>query len=211
MTGGGDANAKVQVLLYVPRVPPDVGVPALEKEARLELLKRTTASDGVKAEQQVMIAWKKFIDSSPSYVRDMLPFDEPSDKFWQDRLYNVLNAVARSAGVGRLVGSDFIPLPNFQPDDIRFSNTCFIAVVVNLRNLIPDIVRFLDLQNSTWKEVVRAVRGGMFNCKYHYNARHCGQHDAAESLGDILFEAVRLYGYGFYVKRTAYILSLIHI
>jgi len=195
--GGGDANAKVQVLLYVPRVPPDVGVPALEKRARLELLKRTTASDGVKAEQQVMIAWKKFIDSSSPYVRDMLPFDEPSYKFWQNHLYNALNVVARSAGDGRLVGNDFIPLPNFQPDDIRFWNTCFIAVVVNLRNLVPDIARVLDLQNSTWKEVIRVVRG-MCKCKYHYNAEHCGQHDAAELLGDILFEAA---GYGFLLSK----------
>ena len=40
--GGGDANAKAQVLLYVPRVSPDVGGPASEKRARLELLKRTS-------------------------------------------------------------------------------------------------------------------------------------------------------------------------
>ena len=127
----------------------------------------------------------------------MLSLDEPSDMFWQTHLYNALNDVARSAGEGRLVGNEFIPLPNFQPNDSRFRNTCFIAVVVNLRNLIPDIARVLDLQNSTWKEVITVVRG-MCKCKYHYNAEHCGQHDAAELLGDILFEAA---GYVFLLKE----------
>ena len=130
-------------------------------------------------------------------MRDTLPFDEPTDKFWQDHLYNALSVVADSAGVGRLVGNDLISLPNFQSGDIRFSNTCFIAVVVNLRNLIPDIARVLDLQNSTWKEVITVVRG-MCKSKYSYNEEHCGQHDAAELLGDILFEAA---GYVFCQKN----------
>ena len=121
-------------------------------------------------------------------MRDTLPFDEPTDKFWQDHLYNALSVVADSAGVGRLVGNGFISLPNFQSGDIRFSNTCSIAVVVNLRNLIPDIARFLDLQNSTWKEAIKVVRA-MWNSKYSYREDHGGQHDAAELLGDILYEA----------------------
>ena len=58
----------------------------------------------------------------------------------------------------RLVGDEIIPLANFQPNDTRFQNACFIAAVVNLRNLIPEIARVLELQNLTWKEAIKVVR-----------------------------------------------------
>ena len=58
----------------------------------------------------------------------------------------------------RLVGSEFIPLPNFQPDHSDYRNTCFIAVVVNLRSLLPAINDVLHLNERSWKETITAVR-----------------------------------------------------
>ena len=49
------------------------------------------------------------------------------------------------AGDVRVSGAHFIPLANFQPGDRGYRNTCFIAVVVNLRALIPAINEVLRL------------------------------------------------------------------
>ena len=88
----------------------------------------------------------------------------------------------------RLVGSEFIPLPNFQPDHSDSRNTCFIAVVVNLRSLLPAINDVLHLNQRSWKETITEVRARWVQ-KYEYTLEFQGQHDAAELLGDILWEA----------------------
>ena len=100
-----------------------------------------------------------------------------------------------------LVGNEFIPLPNFLPNDVRFRNTCFIAAVLNLRTLLPDIARVLELHNLTWEEAIKTIRAKWEN-KYSYTEEHGGQHDAAELLADILYEAE---DYRFLVKRKTYI------
>ena len=105
-----------------------------------------------------------------------------------------------------LIGERFIPLKNFQPGSTNYQNTCFIAVVVNLRALIPQIGRVLQLQNQTWKETIDLVRR-KWNAKYSYNPIHRGQHDAAELLGDILWDAQ---DYRFDVKRMTVALNCQH-
>ena len=88
----------------------------------------------------------------------------------------------------RLVGSEFIPLPNFQPEQSDYRNTCFIAVVVNLRSLLPAINDVLHLNERSWKETITAVRV-KWRQKYAFTLEFQGQDDAAELLGDILWEA----------------------
>ena len=83
--------------------------------------------------------------------------------------------------------SNFIPLRNFQPGNDSYRNTCFIAVVVNLRGLIPAIDQVLALRRRTWKETVLAVRG-KWDKKYGYTEEFGGQDDPAELLADILWD-----------------------
>ena len=82
----------------------------------------------------------------------------------------------------------FLPLPNFQPGDVDFMNTCFIAVIVNLRYLIPAVFTVLGLSSLSWKQVIKMVRRTKWDGKYGYDNQYRGQHDAAELLGDILWE-----------------------
>ena len=88
----------------------------------------------------------------------------------------------------RLVGLEFIPLPNFQPGHSGDQNTCFIGVVINLRGLIPAVNEVLQLSVRSWKETIRAVRA-KWGQKYAHTLEFHGQDDAAELLGDILWEA----------------------
>ena len=82
----------------------------------------------------------------------------------------------------------FFPLPNFQAGDVDFMNTCFIAVIVNLRYLIPAVFSVLGLKSLSWMQVIKLVRGNKWHGKYGYDTQFHGQHDAADLLGDILFE-----------------------
>ena len=89
-----------------------------------------------------------------------------------------------------LGGTEFVALPNFQPGSLDYRNTCFIAAVVNLRTVLPQIATVLALDSSSWKEVIHHARQ-LFNGKYEYSAVHNGQHDAAEFLGDVLHQNCR--------------------
>ena len=82
----------------------------------------------------------------------------------------------------------FFPLPNFQAGDVDFMNTCFIAVIVNLRYLIPAVFSVLGLKSLSWMQVIKLVRGSKWHGKYGFDTHSRGQHDAAELLGDILWE-----------------------
>ena len=98
----------------------------------------------------------------------------------------------------RLVGWEFITLPNFQPDHSDDRNTCVIAVVVNLRSLLPAINDVLHLSERSWKETIRAVRT-KWGQKYSHTLGLQGQDDAAELLGNILWEAA---AYRWSCKKT---------
>ena len=89
-----------------------------------------------------------------------------------------------------LGGIEFVALPNFQQGSLDYRNTCFIAAVVNLRSVLPQIATVLGLDNSSWKEVIHHARQ-LFNGEYGYSAVHNGQHDAAEFLGDVLHQNCR--------------------
>ena len=104
------------------------------------------------------------------------------------------------------IGARFISLPNGQAGSDNYRNTCFIAVVVNLRALIPQIGRVLQLQTHTWKETIDLVRS-KWNARYSYNEDHHGQHDAGDLLGDILTDAQ---DYGFEEERTTFSLNCRH-
>ena len=107
---------------------------------------------------------------------------------------------------GRLVGWEFIPLPNFQPGHSDYRNTCIIAVVTNLRGLIPAVNEVLQLSVRTWKETIRAVRA-KWGQKYAHNLDFHGQDDARELLGDILWEVPASW---LSCKRTTTILQCQH-
>ena len=87
----------------------------------------------------------------------------------------------------RLVGLDFIPLPNFQSGYSDYEITCFIVVVINLRGLIPAVHEVLQLSEHSWKETTRAVRG-KWRQKYAHTLEFRGYDDAAELLGGILLD-----------------------
>ena len=83
---------------------------------------------------------------------------------------------------------EFIPLANFQEGDASYRNTCFIAVVMNLRGLIPAIDEVLSLNTLSWKETITVVRAKWRN-KYAHTLAFDGQDDAAELLGDLMWDA----------------------
>ena len=82
---------------------------------------------------------------------------------------------------------NFIPLWNFQHGNDSYNNTCFIAVVINLRGLVPAVTQRLALHNLTWKQTILKIREE-WNQKYAYTQQHRGQDDAAELLGDLMWE-----------------------
>ena len=89
---------------------------------------------------------------------------------------------------GRLRGLDFVPLANLQQGSPSYRNMCFIATVVNLRGLIPAIDEVLRLSALTWKDTITVLRAKWGN-KYAHTDEFDGQDDAAELLGDILWDA----------------------
>ena len=93
-----------------------------------------------------------------------------------------------AAKAGSLQDPEFVPLANFQQGSLSYRNTCFIAVVINLRGLIPAIDEVLGLSALTWKETIAIVRAKWGN-KYAYTDEFNGQDDAAELLGDLLWDA----------------------
>ena len=82
---------------------------------------------------------------------------------------------------------DFVPLPNFQ-DDADFANTCFIAVVANLRHVLPPVMNFMTEHKHTWTSFVtyaRILRDKKGALKFGSRDGN-GQHDATELLGAII-------------------------
>ena len=58
-----------------------------------------------------------------------------------------------------LLHSSFVPLHNFLPKDGRdFDNTCFIAVVANLRHVLPPVMEFMNEHKHTWASFVTYSR-----------------------------------------------------
>ena len=84
---------------------------------------------------------------------------------------------------------EFVKLPNFMhagtPDGPIFRNTCFIALVLQLRGVIPQVEQQLQLSTSGRENVVKLVRSDSFvNGTYIWAPAHDGQNDAAQLLGD---------------------------
>ena len=82
-----------------------------------------------------------------------------------------------------LLHEEFVPLFNFQHGDVNFRNTCFIAVVANLRHVLQPVME--TVRAYSWKEYISLVRTSP-HARYSYGPIHNGQHDAAELLGGIL-------------------------
>ena len=74
-----------------------------------------------------------------------------------------------------------------------FRNTCFIAVVAQLRHLLQPVME--SVRQYRWNDYIMFVRS-MSNQKYGYTTpdQGDGQHDAAELLGDILHEYASDFG-----------------
>ena len=79
----------------------------------------------------------------------------------------------------------FVPLPNFVPGDDNFRNTCFIAVVANLRHVLHPVMK--EVRQHRWLKYIHRVRTS-WRGAYRHGPGHNGQHDAAELLGDILHD-----------------------
>ena len=104
--------------------------------------------------------------------------------------------------MARLADASFEPLPNFL-DDGDFANTCFIAVVANLRHVLPSVNKFLNEQNHTWPSFVRycrALRDRNDVLKFGSGDGN-GQHDATELLGSIIPSDPMISGYGVQIKK----------
>ena len=75
-----------------------------------------------------------------------------------------------------LLRGEFVPLHNFQPGDVNFRNTCFIAVVANLRHVLQPVMK--AVRQYKWKDYINLVRTS-WEGEYIYALEHDGQHDAA--------------------------------
>ena len=84
-----------------------------------------------------------------------------------------------------LLGEDFVPLHNFQAGDDDYKNTCFIAVVANLRHVLEPVMHAVE--KYTWKDYIHRVRSS-WDGTFAYAAEHHGQHDAADFLSEILYD-----------------------
>ena len=92
-----------------------------------------------------------------------------------------------------LHGKEFVELTNFLPKRGRdFHNTCFIAVVANLRHLLTPVQQ--QISHFTWIELVNFVRQQMRDDRSNlrFSSRDGnGQHDAADLLSEFLATAPR--------------------
>ena len=84
-----------------------------------------------------------------------------------------------------LLRGGFAPLHNFVPGHVNFQNTCFIAVVANLRHVLLPVM--LEVWEHRWLNYIHRVRTS-WRGAYRHGPGHNGQHDAAELLGDILHD-----------------------
>ena len=79
----------------------------------------------------------------------------------------------------------FAPLHNFVSGHVNFQNTCFIAVVANLRHVLLPVMQ--EVRERRWLKYIHRVRTS-WRGAYRHGPGHNGQHDAAELLGDILHD-----------------------
>ena len=101
-----------------------------------------------------------------------------------------------------VLSEDYAPLYNFQPGSNDFRNTCFIAVVANLRHVLTPVMALT--RRHTWKEFIVFVRRVWEEGKYAFAPEHDGQDDAAELLGDILHGTESWYGVEISVTTQLY-------
>ena len=100
-----------------------------------------------------------------------------------------------------LLRNEWVPLKNFQPGGINFENSCFIAVVANLRHILKPVMQ--SVREYTWKDYINLVRTN-WNGQYSYALEHHGQHDAAEFLGPILHEHAARFGIEMCVTKQVF-------
>ena len=100
--------------------------------------------------------------------------------------------------------SAFVPLDNFIPEGGRdFANTCFIAVVANLRHVLPPVMKFMKEHKHTWPSFVnysRILRDKHQALKFGSGDGN-GQHDATELLGAIIPADPKSCGYGVQIRK----------
>ena len=97
-----------------------------------------------------------------------------------------------------LLREEFVPLFNFQAGNVNFQNTCFIAVVANMRHVLLPVME--EVRQHTWKEYIIRVRTS-WHGEYSYGPGHHGQHDAADLLGDVLHDHTARFGVEVCVTR----------
>ena len=104
-----------------------------------------------------------------------------------------------------LKATQFMELRNFLPARGRdFRNTCFIAVVANLRHLLRPV--HLETSKRTWTELVTFVRQEMRNDRSEllFSASDgTGQHDAALLLSEFLGNVPNT-TFGTRIRKTKY-------
>ena len=118
----------------------------------------------------------------------------------------------RSSNLGRTMDipllEDFVPLHNFLEDHGEdFANTCFIAVVANLRNVLPPVMNFLVEHRHSWSSFVtyaRTLRDEKHTLKFSSKDGN-GQHDATELLGTILPSDPTIVEYGAQIKKVKHV------
>ena len=103
-----------------------------------------------------------------------------------------------------LLHSAFVPLLNFLPEGGHdFANTCFIAVVANLRHVLPPVMKFMNEHKHTWASFVtysRALRDRNDDLKFGSRDGN-GQHDATELLGAIIPADPKIAGSGVQIRK----------
>ena len=90
----------------------------------------------------------------------------------------------------------FAKLRNFQLGKCDYENTCFIACVANLSAWIPSLedglldiigIPLQGFDNNIWLYLVSRIRE-RWNGRYQWTLEYRGQADAADLIGDILFD-----------------------
>ena len=100
------------------------------------------------------------------------------------------------------LNSEFVALDNFRRSGgENFQNTCFIAVVANLRHVHPQVMSYV--QDHTWTSFVRHCRSLRDeNDALIFSARDGnGQHDATLLLGQIIPADPMKSGYGVQIQK----------
>ena len=104
-----------------------------------------------------------------------------------------------------------MPLYNFLGGD-NFRNTCFIAVVANLRHVLEPVMEYT--QTFTWTEFVNHLRAlqdhNSLTLKYGAHDGN-GQHDAADLLGDLLHDGASAESFGVMIRITKQLLGSVEL